>query len=463
MSPRRASSTLKTGANSPLHPPPSPRTSSLAYSTSHPMSPGPQHNRPLIDFVTNEWQYAPDEELDDSDREYFEDKKGKGKRADAPPLPKWVAQAARVQIPRRVQRWAAVYTTLAVALWLAYSSFLKPAWEEEKRLDRGMAHALREGVQFGANIRPTFAGLTHLKKLDDALVPGRPGSTKQRLVFVGDVHGCKDELQALLDKINFNSNTDHLILTGDLIAKGPDSTGAVDLARRLHASCVRGNHEDRVLLAHASLHASLQPLPGPAEDPNTAEDDLDEESFSHGDYRDRAIAKKLSRDQVQWLTACPVVLQVGSVGKWNGGTEVLVVHAGLVPGVDVERQDPFLVMNMRSVDLDTLVPRADRKGEEWEKLWNHHEKHTHPASSRITVVYGHDSKRGLNLKKYSKGLDTGCVNGERLTGLVVRANGHEEVVSVPCGDWQSQKAKKEREEKAVRKAEKEKVGKKDGA
>jgi hypothetical protein len=134
------------------------------------------------------------------------------------------------------------------------------------------------------------------------------------------------------------------------------------------ASCVRGNWEDRTLLAYNSLTAKVHPLPGPQEDPHTQEDFLDEESFSHGDYKDRALAKLLSKDHVKWLQKCPVILRVGALPGFNGGSELTVVHAGLVPGVALERQDPFFVMNMRSMDLNTQVPSEDRKGKEWDKV-----------------------------------------------------------------------------------------------
>ncbi|KAG8918193.1 hypothetical protein FRC00_012764 [Tulasnella sp. 408] len=35
-----------------------------------------------------------------------------------------------------------------------------------------------------------------------------------------------------------------------------------------------------------------------------------------------------------------------------------------------------------------------------------------------TVIYGHAAKRGLDLKRWSKGIDTGCVYGRRLTALI---------------------------------------------
>jgi hypothetical protein len=36
-----------------------------------------------------------------------------------------------------------------------------------------------------------------------------------------------------------------------------------------------------------------------------------------------------------------------------------------------------------------------------------------------TIIYGHDAKQGLQLKQYSKGIDTGCVKGGKLTALVL--------------------------------------------
>jgi len=170
---------------------------------------------------------------------------------------------------------------------------------------------------------------------------------------------------ALLDKLSFRPKTDHLILTGDLISKGPHSTGVVDLACNMRASCVRGNHEDRTLLAYRDIHSKNLPLQGPDEDPQWAADDMDEESFSHGDYRDRALARRLSARQVEWLRECPVILRVGEVARMG---EVVVVHAGLVPGLKLEGQDPVAVMNMRTVDLETHVPSERRDGMAWTKV-----------------------------------------------------------------------------------------------
>lgn len=60
---------------------------------------------------------------------------------------------------------------------------------------------------------------------------------------VGDVHGCADELEALLEKVRFDTAHDELWLVGDLINRGPRSLGALRLARSLNATMVLGNHD----------------------------------------------------------------------------------------------------------------------------------------------------------------------------------------------------------------------------
>lgn len=44
-----------------------------------------------------------------------------------------------------------------------------------------------------------------------------------RLIIVGDVHGCADEMQTLLRKCQYKQGSDVLIFNGDIINKGPKS------------------------------------------------------------------------------------------------------------------------------------------------------------------------------------------------------------------------------------------------
>jgi len=202
----------------------------------------------------------------------------------------------------------------------------------------------------------------------------------------------------------------------------------------LGATGVRGNHEDRILLAYKDMmteHVSMD-APDPNEESDKKNDALEEESFSHGDYKDRALVMALGEKRIKWLKECPVILRVGKLGSMG---EVIVVHAGLAPGVKLERQDPVMVMNMRTIS-DEGVPSDEREGTGWMKVWNKYQKGL-KKHDRKTVIYGHDSKRGLQVGKYSMGIDTGCLKGGQLTAVVIEG-GHSDhthkIVQVNCKD-----------------------------
>lgn len=312
-----------------------------------------------------------------------------------------------------------------------------------------ISEAISQGSDgsLSAHQAPSFAHLNLIGDLEPRHVPGgHKHHPSGRLIIVGDVHGMKVSLELLLAKLNFDKHVDHLILAGDMISKGPDSVGVVQLAMDLGATGVRGNHEDRVLLARRSLKGGNVDFM--LSKPTVAAQKLAEEEhhkvlanmdeFSHsGEYKDRLLAKQFSRRQVEWLEACPVILRVGEVSSLGN---FVVVHGGLVPGVRLQKQDPYMVMNMRSIHLGSWVPSDGRGGGRsvnWFKLWNKYQKSL-PAYERTTVVYGHDSKMGLQKTKYSRGIDTSCLKGGRLTAVVIgqgkRGKFYEDMVHVGCPD-----------------------------
>jgi hypothetical protein len=241
----------------------------------------------------------------------------------------------------------------------------------------------------------------------------------------------------LMRKVSFNKKHDHLILAGDIVFKGPDSGSVIDYVRSLDASCVRGNHDDRTLLAYASMHAhpiQLSASQGAVKDNSNEEEIVNvEDPYAHGDIKHRQLARQLTKEQIHWLQKCPVVLNIGNIDK----KDYVVVHAGLAPGIRLEKQDPFNVMNMRTIDLDTRIPSELRDFEPWDKVWNHFQSHLQSGIQRKTVIYGHDSHRGLNLNSYSKGIDSGCVSGGKLTALIINEKGKEQTVSVKCRNYRA--------------------------
>ena len=48
-----------------------------------------------------------------------------------------------------------------------------------------------------------------------------------RLLAIGDIHGCREELELLLETVD-PGKTDRLVTLGDYVDRGPDSKGVVD-------------------------------------------------------------------------------------------------------------------------------------------------------------------------------------------------------------------------------------------
>ena len=67
-----------------------------------------------------------------------------------------------------------------------------------------------------------------------------------RTIVVGDIHGCALEFDDLLRSLGFAQGVDRVVLVGDLVARGPDSAGVVELARSCGAWAVRGAETGRV-------------------------------------------------------------------------------------------------------------------------------------------------------------------------------------------------------------------------
>lgn len=189
----------------------------------------------------------------------------------------------------------------------------------------------------------------------------------RRTIIVGDVHGCRRELEQLLDRIRFSSG-DRLVFVGDLIARGPDSLGVLDVARRTGALIVRGNHEQKLL--------------------DWYEDDDTELGRTHME-----VARAM-RD-VDWtlLETSPLWLDLPEHG-------VRVVHAGVHPGVPIEQQHPDTLMRIRTVGKK--VP--------WGELYR----------GAPQIVFGHNALGGLQMHPWATGLDTACVYGGRLSAMVLR-------------------------------------------
>ena len=212
-----------------------------------------------------------------------------------------------------------------------------------------------------------------------------------RTLIVGDLHGCREELEDLLDESGWERG-DQLVAVGDLVAKGPDSQGVIRLLQDIGGRAVRGNH-DQHCLRWWDAKRSGEPLP--------------KLRPSH-----QAVAEVLEESDWIWLAGRPLWLELPE-------HDALVVHAGLLPALPLEEQDPYDLMNMRSILDDGTASRSYEEGTPWAALW---------PGPRL-VVFGHDAVRGLQTRRHAIGLDTGCVYGGWLTGLWLPER---DLVSVPA-------------------------------
>jgi serine/threonine protein phosphatase 1 len=80
-----------------------------------------------------------------------------------------------------------------------------------------------------------------------------------RLFAIGDIHGNSKALAKLLDAVK-PSEEDVVVLLGDYIDRGPDSSGVIEtileLRQKTELICLRGNHEQMMLNALESEEAS---------------------------------------------------------------------------------------------------------------------------------------------------------------------------------------------------------------
>ncbi|RYP89528.1 hypothetical protein DL770_004347 [Monosporascus sp. CRB-9-2] len=204
----------------------------------------------------------------------------------------------------------------------------------------------------------TLSKLTNPTHISSLPTPSPSPSSSPRLLVIGDVHGQLRSLQSLLAEAGYSRERgDRVVLTGDIINKGADSPGVVALAMAEGFASVRGNHEDRVLRLFALAEAVRAERGG-----DGALRDW-EEALPKSDRAALATARSLSPEQRAWVAERPLILRVGTVipgspSDGGGGQELLVVHAGLVPGLPLEDQDPWAVMNMRTL----LFPDEEKNG-----------------------------------------------------------------------------------------------------
>lgn len=190
----------------------------------------------------------------------------------------------------------------------------------------------------------------------------------ENIYVVGDVHGCAREFLELIKTIDLKPS-ELLICVGDLIRKGPDSPGAINIVRnRSNVMSVLGNGEF---------------------------------DYLRGDKE----APKLEDCHQEFIETWPLII---------GWPSNLVVHGGFDPNKSIEEHTSSDIVNMRA-------PKRDNSYET--PFWfDEYDKD-------LRVFFGHTATNQPIHQTNAVALDTGCVYGGELTAF---DTSNDRFISVPA-------------------------------
>ncbi|MFH9348103.1 polynucleotide kinase-phosphatase [Kitasatospora sp. NPDC017646] len=218
--------------------------------------------------------------------------------------------------------------------------------------------------------------------------------------IVGDVHGCRAELETLLLRLGYTLTRDAegrpvdaahpagrtAVFVGDLVDRGPDTPGVLRLVMGMvaagHALCVPGNHENKLGRAMAGKKVTVS---------HGLQESLDQLAGESEEFR--AEVRAFMRGLVSHYLL-------------DGGA-LVVCHAGLP-----ERYHGRASGRVRSHALyGETTGETDEYGLPVRYPW------AEEYRGRALVVYGHTPVPSASFLNNTICLDTGCVFGGSLTAL----------------------------------------------
>lgn len=272
--------------------------------------------------------------------------------------------------------------------------------------------------------------------------------------LLGDLQGCCDPLERLLQTIDFSPSRDHLYVLGDLVNRGPDSLGVLRRLRGLgnSATSLLGNHDLHLL---AVAHGVRKPHRSDTLGAILTAPDRD-------DWLDWIRQQRLAVHEQGWL-----MVHAGVVPQWDAAQTVALAREveAMLAGPDLgefltsmygnepPRWDDALqgvprwrcVVNvltrLRFCAEDGTMEFATKDGSDgapegfmpWFEVPGR-------RTAGTPVAFGHWSTLGLINRDDLLALDTGCVWGGQLSA--VRVDGAtRELIQIDCP--QAQKPGKE--------------------
>lgn len=208
-----------------------------------------------------------------------------------------------------------------------------------------------------------------------------------RTIAIGDVHGCADEFEELLEALELEPE-DRIIQVGDLVNRGPDSHRVIELAREYKVESILGNHELRLLTARRKKRPNLLK-------------DYDTDTIAQLTKKDWAFLEKL-----------PTYIHLKSI-------DTVCVHGGFLPNRPWKSQPAEIITSIQVIDHKGRPAKRSEapKAPTWADSWN----------GSPFVIYGHTPRPNVLQHPGSIGIDTGCVYGGHLTAYIIEDNSFVEV------------------------------------
>jgi len=211
--------------------------------------------------------------------------------------------------------------------------------------------------------------------------------TMQRTIVIGDLHGCFTEALELLDRLAL-AKSNRVIFAGDLVDRGPEPRACVELAMR--HECILGNHEEKHLQQRKRKDEDLSP------------DHL-------------RTRRALSAEHYAYFEKLPTFIRLPEHGA-------VVVHAGVMPNVAIEAQDPYHLLHAQCIHPPERKSFWPSKAPATHTFWTNHWR------GPERVIFGHTVLDVPLVSEHAVGIDTGCCFGGPLTAVVLP---DWQIVSVP--------------------------------
>ena len=222
---------------------------------------------------------------------------------------------------------------------------------------------------------------------------------------IGDVHGCRAELERLFEKLGYTRLSDHLwqppdgvrcLFVGDLIDRGPDPLGCLETARVMGehnwAHSVLGNHEHKLIrwlqdYLDAPTRANLPP---------------------RGRFKTvRELVGRPRTEQVEilrFLQSLPLYLSLDE-------GQLIVVHAAW-------REDVDAVDDRERVGWLVYGPTTNNNEDGRRKRFPNRVDWTREYHGKALVVWGHQEHSRVYVNNHAVNIDQGCANGGALTAMI---------------------------------------------